>query len=136
MVGAGLDDESSWAGISVDRHHPHPATVRGAVRARRADRLMLVTDAMPSVGSDAATFELQGRTIRREGDILRGAAGLLAGSTLTMAGAVANMIAQGRVSLRTAVTMASEIGRAPGRERVCQYGYIRVVAVSLNKKKT
>src|SRR3546814_3226173 len=32
---------------------------------------------------------------------------LLAGSTLTMAGAVANMIAQGRVSLRTAVTMAS-----------------------------
>src|SRR3546814_6209901 len=68
---------------------------------------MLVTDAMPSVGSDAATFELQGRTIRREGDILRGADGVLAGSTLTMAGAVANMIAQGRVSLRTAVTMAS-----------------------------
>src|SRR3546814_18199503 len=63
--------------------------------------------AMPSVGSDAATFELQGRTIRREGDILRGADGVLAGSTLTMAGAVANMIAQGRVSLRTAVTMAS-----------------------------
>src|SRR3546814_15891173 len=68
---------------------------------------MLVTDAMPGVGSDAATFELQGRTIRREGDILRGADGVLAGSTLTMAGAVANMIAQGRVSLRTAVTMAS-----------------------------
>src|SRR3546814_8457939 len=57
---------------------------------------MLVSDAMPSVGSDAATFELQGRTIRREGDILRGADGVLVGSTLTMAGAVANMIAQGR----------------------------------------
>src|SRR3546814_12314734 len=28
-----------------------------------------------------------------------------------------------------------EIGRASGRERVCQYVYISVVAVSLNKKK-
>ncbi|RIA44469.1 N-acetylglucosamine 6-phosphate deacetylase [Hephaestia caeni] len=107
MVGAALEDDSTWAGIIVDGHHLHPATVRVAVRAKRADRLMLVTDAMPSVGSAAPTFELQGRTIRREGDILRGDDGVLAGSTLTMAGAVANMIAQGRVSLRTAVTMAS-----------------------------
>src|SRR3546814_19512354 len=28
-----------------------------------------------------------------------------------------------------------QIGRASGRERVCQYGYISVVAVSLTKKK-
>src|SRR3546814_16707152 len=31
---------------------------------------------------------------------------------------------------------AAGIGRASGRERVCQYGYISVVAGSLNKKKT
>ncbi|HVI98139.1 MAG TPA: N-acetylglucosamine-6-phosphate deacetylase [Sphingomonas sp.] len=107
MVGAALEDDATWAGIIVDGHHLHPATVRVAVRAKRPDRLMLVTDAMPSVGSDASTFELQGRTIRREGDILRGDDGVLAGSTLTMAGAVANMIAQGRVPLRTAAAMAS-----------------------------
>ncbi len=107
MVGAALEDERTWAGIIVDGHHLHPATVRVAVRAKRPHRLMLVTDAMPSVGSDDPTFLLQGREIRREGDILRGDDGVLAGSTLTMAGAVANMMAQGRVDLRTAVAMAS-----------------------------
>src|SRR3546814_12300465 len=99
MVGAALEDDSTWAGIIVDGHHLHPATVRVAVRAKRADRLMLVTDAMPSVGPDAATFELQGRTIRREGDILRGADRVLAGSPLTKAGAVANMIPPSRLPL-------------------------------------
>jgi N-acetylglucosamine-6-phosphate deacetylase len=107
MVGAALEDDRTWAGIIVDGHHLHAATVRVAVRAKRADRLMLVTDAMPSVGSDDPSFLIQGREIRREGDALRGDDGVLAGSTLTMAGAVANMMAQGRVDLRTAVAMAS-----------------------------
>src|SRR3546814_15172213 len=86
MVGAALEDDSTWAGIIVDGHHLHPATVRVAVRAKRADRLMLVTDAMPSVGSDAASFALHGRTLRRQGDIPRGATGGLGGRPRTSAG--------------------------------------------------
>jgi N-acetylglucosamine-6-phosphate deacetylase len=68
---------------------------------------MLVTDAMPSVGSDETRFVLQGREIWRDGDTLHGADGVLAGSTLTMAGAVKGMVERGRVSLAAAVTMAS-----------------------------
>ncbi|HEU4962210.1 MAG TPA: N-acetylglucosamine-6-phosphate deacetylase [Sphingomonas sp.] len=107
MVGAALEDDSTYAGLIVDGLHVHPATLRVAVRAKGTEHLMLVTDAMPSVGADRDDFMLQGRPIRREGDMLKSADGVLAGSTLTMAGAVANMIAQGRVTLRQAVAMAS-----------------------------
>src|SRR3546814_16847062 len=37
--------------------------------------------------------------------------------------------------LTTALVLVAEIGRASCRERVCQYVYISVVAVSLKKKK-
>lgn len=107
MVGAALEDDATYAGLIVDGLHLHPATLRVAVRAKGAEHLMLVTDAMPSVGADRDDFMLQGRPIRREGDMLKSADGVLAGSTLTMARAVANMIAEGRVTLRQAVAMAS-----------------------------
>ncbi|MGN6268922.1 MAG: N-acetylglucosamine-6-phosphate deacetylase [Sphingomonas sp.] len=107
MVGAALEDESTYAGLIVDGHHVHQATLRVAVRAKGVDRLMLVTDAMPTVGAESDSFVLQGRAIRRDGDMLKSADGVLAGSTLTMARAVANMIAEGRVTLRQAVAMAS-----------------------------
>lgn len=107
MVGAALEDDSTYAGIIVDGHHLHPATLRVAVRAKGPDRLMLVTDAMPSVGAEVGDFILQGRAIHRDGDMLKSADGVLAGSTLTMAGAVANMIDQARVSLRQASAMAA-----------------------------
>ncbi|MBX3565303.1 MAG: N-acetylglucosamine-6-phosphate deacetylase [Sphingomonas sp.] len=107
MVGAALESGDTFAGIIADGHHLHPASLRIALAAKGPERLMLVTDAMPSVGSDAPGFELQGRTIHREGDRLVGEDGTLAGSTLTMAGAVRGMIDQGRVSLETAVAMAS-----------------------------
>jgi N-acetylglucosamine-6-phosphate deacetylase len=107
MVGAALEDDATFAGIIADGHHLHPATLRVAVRAKGSHRLMLVTDAMPSVGSHASSFMLQGREIWRDGDTLHGADGVLAGSTLTMAGAVRGMIEQGRVPLRDAVAMAS-----------------------------
>ncbi|MGN6621088.1 MAG: N-acetylglucosamine-6-phosphate deacetylase [Sphingomonas sp.] len=107
LVGAALEDDSTYAGIIVDGHHLHPATLRVAVRAKGPDRLMLVTDAMPSVGAEVGDFMLQGRAIHRDGDMLKSADGVLAGSTLTMAGAVANMIDQARVSLRQASAMAA-----------------------------
>jgi N-acetylglucosamine-6-phosphate deacetylase len=107
MVGAALEDDSTYAGIIADGHHLHPATLRVAVRAKGAKRLMLVTDAMPTVGVDDTRFTLQGREIWRDGETLHGADGVLAGSTLTMAGALKGMIQQGRVPLADAARMAS-----------------------------
>ncbi|WP_420139134.1 N-acetylglucosamine-6-phosphate deacetylase [Sphingomonas sp.] len=109
VVGAALDDDRTIAGIIVDGHHLHPAAVRIALRAKGAERLMLVTDAMPSVGTDRTEFILQGRRIHEEDGLLRDDQGVLAGSALDMAGAVRNIMAQTGVSLRDATAMASAV---------------------------
>ena len=107
MVGAALEDRSTYAGIIVDGHHLHPATFRVAVNAKGLDRLMLVTDAMPTVGVDDSEFMLQGRSIKLEGERLVSQDGVLAGSTLTMASALANASEQGGLSLPAVSEMAS-----------------------------
>jgi len=108
-VGAALEDDRTIAGIIVDGHHLHPATVRIALRAKGAERLMLVTDAMPNVGAAQSSFVLQGRFIREQDGLLRDDQGVLAGSTLDMASAVRNMMTQTGVPLRSAAAMASAV---------------------------
>ncbi|MBW4330238.1 N-acetylglucosamine-6-phosphate deacetylase [Stakelama sp. CBK3Z-3] len=107
MVGAALEDESVYCGVIVDGHHIHPASLRVALRAKGPEHMMLVTDAMPSVGCENGDFLLQGRAITRSDDRLLDAEGTLAGSTLSMARAVANVIDMGRVTLHQASRMAS-----------------------------
>ena len=105
-VGAALDS-SAWCGLIVDGVHLHPAAVRLAVQAKGIERIMLVTDAMPSVGSGAADFMLQGKHILvRDGACLF-EDGTLAGAHLDMASAVRNTVETANVSIVDASTMAS-----------------------------
>ena len=90
VVGAALDAPDCWCGLIVDNAHLHPATVRIAIRAKGADRIMLVTDAMPSVGTDARSFILQGKRIEVHDGICTYEDGTLAGSDLDMATAFRN----------------------------------------------
>jgi N-acetylglucosamine-6-phosphate deacetylase len=106
-VGAALDDAESWCGIIVDGHHVDPATLRIALACKRIDRLMLVTDAMPSVGAPDKSFRLQGRTISVKNGVCTAPDGTLAGSDLDMASAVRNAIELMGVDLAEAVAMAS-----------------------------
>ena len=118
MVGAALEDRTTFAGIIVDGHHLHPATFRVGLQAKGIDHLMLVTDAMPTVGAKDSEFMLQGRAIRKDGDKLVSSDGVLAGSTLTMAGAVSNAMEQGHLDLASAVKMATSTpARFLGLER-------------------
>ena len=109
-AGAALEDRECWCGIIADLHHVAPATLRLALAARGTERTMLVTDAMPSVGTDLAHFDLLGQTIRRENGRLTTADGRLAGSDLDMASAVRNAVEHLGVSLDDALRMAA---RAP-----------------------
>jgi N-acetylglucosamine-6-phosphate deacetylase len=106
-VGAALEDADSWCGIIVDGQHVDPAVLRIALRCKRHDRFMLVTDAMPSVGTDRKTFRLQGRAISVEGAACVDAEGNLAGSDTDMAGAVRNAVSMLGLGLPEAVRMAS-----------------------------
>lgn len=109
LVGAALEHADGIAGIIADGHHVHPAVLRVALRAKGADRLMLVTDAMPPVGTDARGFMLGESEIRLENGSLRNADGTLAGSALTMIDAVKGMSRLARISLTQAARMASEV---------------------------
>ena len=111
-VGAALDDTRSFCGIIVDGYHVAPASLRIALKARGAERLMLVTDAMPTVGAAEKSFMLQGRRITVQDGICRSDDGVLAGSDLDMAGAVRNSVAMLGVDLATAVRMASTVPAA------------------------
>ncbi|HUA89291.1 MAG TPA: N-acetylglucosamine-6-phosphate deacetylase [Steroidobacteraceae bacterium] len=106
-VGAALDDEGSWCGIIVDGQHTDPVVLRIALRCKRHDRFMLVTDAMPSVGTHSDSFLLQGRRISVRGYACLDEHGRLAGSNLDMASAVRNAVRLLGLSVPEAVHMAS-----------------------------
>jgi N-acetylglucosamine-6-phosphate deacetylase len=108
IVGAALYDENTWCGIIVDGHHVDPVMLKLALRCKRHDRFMLVTDGMPAVGSTASTFVLQGRTIRVVDGICRDENGTLAGTALDMAAAVRNAVSLLGLDVVAAVRMASE----------------------------
>jgi len=91
-AGAALADPDCWCGLIVDGQHVHPAVLKIALAAKRADRFMLVTDAMPSVGSDRDSFMLHGRRVHVKDGICVDEAGTLAGSSIDMATSVRNCV--------------------------------------------
>ena len=124
MVGAALEDDDSWFGIIADGHHIHPAAFSVAVAAKKRGGALLVTDAMPTVGSPDTSFILDGKTIVASEGRVTNAEGTLAGSDLTMLSAVNNAAEFARLDWFEAVRMASLYpARALGLER--ELGAIR-----------
>ena len=107
IVGAALEDGRSWCGIIVDGHHVHPATLRTAIAAKETGRMILVSDAMPSVGTSDDRFSLGGRIVHvKEGRCVT-EDGTLAGSNLHMALAVRNAVEHLGLPIEEALRMAS-----------------------------
>ena len=115
-VGAALEDRASWCGLIVDLHHVSAASLKVAIAAKGPERMMLVTDAMATVGSELTEFTFQGQRILRAGGRLTTAegraAGTLAGSDLDMATAVRNTVAHLGLTLEQALAMASRVPAA------------------------
>lgn len=108
VVGAALWDDNSWCGLIVDGHHVHNTSAKLAIRSKQRGKIMLVTDAMPPVGTDDMEFDFfDGRKVIRTGDRLNSTTGELAGSVLDMASAVRNTITSLDVSLSESLRMAS-----------------------------
>lgn len=107
VVGAALESGRLWCGLIADGAHVHPGGLRLALRSVPPERLMLVTDAMPSVGAASKNFVLQGKAITVVDGIPTGPDGTLAGSDLDMAQAVQNMVGMAGASVEAAVAMAA-----------------------------
>ena len=104
-IAAALETPACWYGLIVDGVHVDPAMLRLALRG--LGHPMLVTDAMPPVGSDNPNFVLKGETITAKDGVCQTADGTLAGSALDMASAVRNTINMVGVPYDEAARMAS-----------------------------
>jgi N-acetylglucosamine-6-phosphate deacetylase len=108
IVGAALYDTGTWCGIIVDGHHVDPVMLKLALRCKRHERFMLISDAMPPVGASLSSFVLQGKTITVADGVCSDASGTLAGTALDMATAVRNAVSMLDLSIAEAARMASE----------------------------
>lgn len=110
VIGAALSNRRIYAGIIADGYHVAAANLRLALTMKGADRMCLVSDAMPSVGTDLDRFRLGDVEITVEDGRCVDATGTLAGCHLHMASALRGMVAASGCSLEHASVMAS---RAP-----------------------
>lgn len=106
-VGAALLDDTAWCGLIADGVHVHPTSLRVALATRPEDRMLLVTDAMSVLGTEADHFDLYGMRILRRNGRLEREDGTLAGADLDMATAVRNGVAMLGLPLERALRMAS-----------------------------
>jgi N-acetylglucosamine-6-phosphate deacetylase len=112
LAGTALQDDRLFAGIICDGVHVDRASLRVALRCKGRDRLMLITDAMPLVGTHDEEFMLHGQRIALHENRLTSSDGTLAGAHLSMIEAVRNAIALLKIPLVDALIMAS---RTPAR---------------------
>ena len=104
---AALADPDAWCCIIVDGLHVHPALLRLVVQVKPPGKVVVVTDAMPTVGSESKEFVLQGKRIVARDGACFDDNGRLAGSDLDMARAVRNAIGLLDLAPETAFAMAS-----------------------------
>ena len=107
IIGAALAEHRLTAGLIIDGIHVDPVSVRAAFAAKGSDRIALVTDAMPTVGSSLDRFELYGRTIVLADGRLTTEGGTLAGAHLDMASAVRNAVRLAQLPLEDVLRAAS-----------------------------
>jgi N-acetylglucosamine-6-phosphate deacetylase len=100
-------DRRVIAGVIVDGVHVDPISVRAAFAAKSTDGIALVTDAMPTVGGENDSFQLNGRSIALRDGRLQTDEGRLAGAHLDLVSAVRNAVTLCGVPLEHALRAAS-----------------------------
>lgn len=129
LVGAVLDDDRVAAEIVCDGYHVHPVTMRAAIRAKHPSRMMAITDGTSGSGLPVGSeVLLGGRRITVTDDACFLDDGTLAGSSLTMDRAFANLVSLVGLSPMEAALMSSTV---PARElRLADLGVIEAGAIA------
>ena len=107
VVGAVLVHDELTAELICDNVHVHPTAMKLLVKAKGANRVVLITDAIRAVGMPNGEYKVGKATVIVKNGVSRSAVGELAGSTLTMDRAVRNMVKSVGLPLQTAIKMAA-----------------------------
>jgi N-acetylglucosamine-6-phosphate deacetylase len=108
VVGAALAAVDATAELIADGIHVHPV-VLNIVARMMTNRVTLITDAMRACGLAEGTYKLYGHDVTVADGAARLADGTLAGSVLTMARAVQNMVELAGLPLESVLPLASEV---------------------------
>jgi N-acetylglucosamine-6-phosphate deacetylase len=104
-----LEDAGAFVELVVDGHHVHPGIIAMAVRLAGPDRILAITDCTDVAGlGDGLHTRWEGTQVTLEAGVARTQSGVLAGSTLSMNQAVANLVRLVRIPLASALRMAAE----------------------------
>lgn len=90
-VGAAIMLPELLAELIADNHHVHPALLKTFLRAKGADGVVLITDALRPTGLGPGEYTIGGRPVRVADGVVRLADGTIAGSVLTMDRALRNL---------------------------------------------
>ena len=107
VPGAALTDDRLYAEFIGDGVHLHPDILRLMIRAKGADRVVAVTDAMEAAGMPDGQYALGGQDVFVRGGEARLKDGTLAGSVLTMRQALHNLIHRFGIEPALAVRMTT-----------------------------
>lgn len=107
VTGYGLLNDQVMVEMIVDGHHICPEMVRLTYRAKGADGIVLITDAMRAKGLPDGESEIGGQKVIVQDGVARLEGGSLAGSALTFIDAFRNMIQFSGCSIEEAVKMSS-----------------------------
>ncbi len=109
VVGAALVSRDATAELIADGTHVHPAVLNIAATTI-PHRIALVTDAIRACGLADGSYKLGGYAVEvKDGAARLANGGALAGSTLTMHGAVRNMVELAGLPIERVIPMATEI---------------------------
>jgi len=109
VVGAALTHDVLTCELIVDGVHVHPAVVALTYRVKGPDHIALITDAMSGTGMPNGSYVLGGQVVAVQEGVARGPGGVLAGSTLTMERALANMARATGERLEAVLPMGSRV---------------------------
>lgn len=108
LVGAALNDGRLWCGLIADGFHVDDAVLRIALRGKCGPAgIFLVSDAMGTVGSNLAEFNLNGRRVLRNQGRLTLEDGTLAGADIALIDGVRYLVNAVKLPLEDALRLAS-----------------------------
>ena len=104
-----LAHDGLMASLIVDGHHLTPSVVKCMYRAKQPSRTILISDAVFAAGMPVGPYEFMGLSVevKDDGSVRLRGTPYLAGSTLKLCDAVANVMAFAGVSFSDAITMAT-----------------------------
>lgn len=123
-VGACFDSDVSVQ-LIADLVHVHPAVVKLTVRSKGPEKTALITDAVMAAEMPDGAYEGYGQKIFVKRGIVRGAGGVLAGSTLTQDRAVRNIVSLGfpaADAIRMATLTPAQVIGISGRKGIIKKG--------------